>query len=123
MKVLVVDDAQFQRHRLAQVLRGAGIEVVEAADGQAAVQKYAEERPDLVLMDITMPVMDGLEALRRIRAADPEARVIMCSALGQQTAVLEAVKAGALDFLVKPVQPDRLLAAVQRYGPGKGGSV
>lgn len=113
-KILVVDDAMFMRSRLKALLEGAGHEVVEAQNGREALTAYAESAPDVVLMDVTMPEMDGLEALKEIRASSPEARVIMCSALGQQSIVLEAVRAGARDFIVKPFRPEKVLEAVQR---------
>jgi two-component system chemotaxis response regulator CheY len=114
-KVLVVDDAAFMRMRLSNLLKQAGHQVVEASNGREALGAYAAEKPDLVFMDITMPEMDGLEALKRLRALDPEARVVVCTALGQQSMVIEAVKAGARDFIVKPFQPDRVLQAVQKW--------
>lgn len=116
-KVLVVDDAAFMRVRLSSLLRQAGHQVVEASNGVEAVEAYEAEKPDLVFMDITMPEMDGLEVLRRLRARDPEARVVMCTALGQQSMVIEAIKSGARDFIVKPFQPDRVLQAVQKWVP------
>jgi len=112
--VLVVDDAQFMRLRLNKLLTEAGYEVVEAATGLEALEKYEERPADVVLMDITMPEMDGLTALKELRRRFPEAKVIMCTALGQQSAVLEAIKAGAKDFIVKPFQPDRVLQAVAK---------
>ncbi len=113
-KILVVDDAMFMRSRLRGLLEGAGHTVVEAANGKEAVDTYSQERPELVLMDVTMPEMDGLEALKRIRQGTPGAKVIMCSALGQQSIVLEAIKAGAKDFIVKPFRPEKVLEAVGR---------
>ncbi len=112
-RVLVVDDASFMRMRCAKLLREHGYEVVEAVNGADAVEKYQQSRPDLVLMDITMPVMDGIEAVKAIRQHDPAARIIMVSAVGQQSMVLAAIEAGAMDFVVKPFQPDRVLQAVQ----------
>ena len=112
--VLVVDDAVFQRTRVRRSLEGAGHVVVEAASGSEAVDAYARERPDLVFLDITMPGMDGLEALRRIRAGDADARVVMLSAMAQQSTVMEAVRAGARDFIVKPAESARILAAMHR---------
>jgi len=114
-KVLVVDDSEFMRMRCRQLLSGQGYEVVEASNGEEAVARYEEEKPDLVMMDITMPVMDGITAVREIKKRDPQARIIMCSALGQQAMVLEAVKAGAKDFVVKPFQPERLVATVRKF--------
>ena len=113
-KILVVDDAMFMRSRMRGLLESAGHAVVEAANGKEAVDAYQQERPELVLMDVTMPEMDGLEALKRIRHGAPSAKVIMCSALGQQSIVLEAIKAGAKDFIVKPFRPEKVLEAVGR---------
>jgi two-component system chemotaxis response regulator CheY len=103
------------RMMLKNVLTEAGYEVVgEAENGAVAVSKYRELNPDLTTMDITMPEMDGLAALKEIRAGDPAARVVMCSAMGQQSMVIESIQAGARDFIVKPFQPDRVLEAVQK---------
>ena len=113
-KVLVVDDAAFMRVRAAKALTDNGHEVMQAENGLDAVQKYAEWRPDAVLMDITMPEMDGLAALKEIKKIDPAARVAMVTAMGQQAIVMEALKSGAKDFVLKPFQPDRVLAALQK---------
>ncbi|MCL6636883.1 MAG: response regulator [Alicyclobacillus sp.] len=114
-RILVVDDAAFMRMMIKDILTKNGYEVVgEAADGAQAVEKYQELRPDLVTLDITMPEVDGIEALKRIRAIDPGARVIMCSAMGQQAMVIDAIQAGARDFVVKPFQADRVLEAVRK---------
>ena len=113
-KILIVDDAEFLRVRISRMLTSNGYEVVEADNGANAVNKYKESRPDAVLMDITMPEMDGLAALKAIRAVDPSARVVMLTALGQESVVLEAIKSGARDFVVKPFEPDRVLAAISR---------
>lgn len=114
-KVLVVDDAAFMRMMIKEILTKHGYEVVgEAVNGIQAVEKFQELRPDLVTLDITMPEMDGIEALKRIRAIDPEAKVIMCSAMGQQAMVIDAIQAGAKDFIVKPFQADRVLEAVRK---------
>src|SRR5690606_20260303 len=110
--VLVVDDAQFMRMRLNKLLSDAGHKVVEAGNGVEALEQYEKHKPDLVMMDITMPEMDGLTALRELKKRHPDAKVIMCSALGQQSAVLEAIKSGASDFIVKPFEPERVLQAV-----------
>lgn len=111
-RILVVDDAHFMRMQCSKVLRSDGHEVLEAADGSEAVQRYEESDPDLVLMDVTMPVMDGIEAVKTIKQASPQARIIMVSATGQQSMVMSAIEAGALDFVIKPFQPQRLLEAV-----------
>ncbi|HLN63344.1 MAG TPA: response regulator [Symbiobacteriaceae bacterium] len=114
-KILLVDDAAFMRMRCAKLLTENGYEVGEAENGQEAIQKYQTYRPDLVLMDITMPVMDGITATREIKALDTGAKVVMVSALGQQTMVIEAIKAGAKDFVVKPFEPDKILATVKKF--------
>ena len=112
-RVLVVDDAAFMRKVLSDALAKGGHEVVgEAANGNEAVSQYQELHPDVTTLDITMPEKDGLEALREILASDPAARVVMCSALGQESKVLESIKSGAKDFVVKPFQADRVLEAV-----------
>jgi two-component system chemotaxis response regulator CheY len=112
-RVLVVDDAAFMRKVLSDALATGGHEVVgEAANGIEAVSRFQELHPDVTTLDITMPEKDGLEALREILATDPAARVIMCSALGQESKVLESIKTGAKDFVVKPFQADRILEAV-----------
>ncbi|MCL6548372.1 MAG: response regulator [Alicyclobacillus sp.] len=103
------------RMMIKDILHKYGYDVAgEAADGAEAVQLYRELKPDLVIMDITMPDMDGVEALRQIRSADPEARVVMCSAMGQQSMVVDAIQAGAKDFVVKPFQAERVVQAVER---------
>lgn len=112
--ILIVDDAAFMRMRCAKLLKDNGFDVIEAGNGVEAVQKYTEARPDAVLLDVTMPEMDGLEALRRIKSVDPNARVAMVTAMGQQAIVMEALKAGARDFVLKPFQPDRILGAVRK---------
>ena len=113
--VLVVDDAAFMRKVLKDALTGGGHAVVgEASNGQEAVDRYQELRPDVTTLDITMPEKDGLAALREILSFDPSARVIMCSALGQESKVLESVKAGARDFIVKPFNADRVVEAVSK---------
>src|SRR5439155_23998657 len=113
-RIRVVDDAAFMRVRGGKVLKENGHEVEQAENGLEAVKKYAEWRPDAVLMDITMPEMDGLAALKEIRKLDPGARVAMVTAMGQQAIVMEALKAGAKDFVLKPFQPDRVLGALQK---------
>ena len=113
-KILVVDDAAFMRMRCARLLTENGYEVVEAGDGVEALQRFGEHRPDAVLMDITMPNMDGLMALKKLMEMDNGARVAMVSAMGQQSLVIEALKAGAKDFVVKPFDPTRVLSAVKK---------
>jgi two-component system chemotaxis response regulator CheY len=113
-KILIVDDAEFLRMRISKMLTGAGFDVVQGENGSQAVQKYQTEKPDLVLMDITMPEMDGLAALKLIRQGDPKAKVIMLTALGQESVVLEAIKSGAKDFVVKPFESDRVLGAINK---------
>ncbi len=113
--VLVCDDAIFMRTMIRDILSQAGYDVVgEAETGSQAVEKYKELRPDLVTMDIVMPDMGGIDAVREIIENDPGARILMCSAMGQQALVVEAIQAGAKDFVVKPFQPSRVLEAVQR---------
>lgn len=113
--VLVCDDAIFMRTMISDILTGAGYEVVgEAETGVQAVEKYKQLRPDLVTMDIVMPDMGGIDAVREIIKEDPDARILMCSAMGQQALVVEAIQAGAKDFIVKPFQPSRVLEAVER---------
>ncbi len=112
-KILLVDDAAFMRMMVKDTLTKNGYnDLYEAADGLQAVEMYAEVNPDLVIMDITMPNMDGLEALKAIRAKDPNAAIVMCSAMGQESMVIEAIKSGAKDFIVKPFKPDRILKTV-----------
>jgi two-component system, chemotaxis family, chemotaxis protein CheY len=112
-RVLVVDDAAFMRKMVGDALAKGGHEVVgEAANGQEAVESFQALRPDIMTLDITMPEKDGLTALKEIMALDPSARVVMCSALGQESKVLEAVKSGAKDFVVKPFKADRVIDAV-----------
>ncbi|THF75261.1 response regulator [Cohnella fermenti] len=112
-KIMVVDDAAFMRMMLGEILRNAGHEVVgEAANGLEAIEQYAICKPDLVTMDITMPVMEGIDAVKQIKRNDPSARIIMCSAMGQQSMVVQSIQAGARDFIVKPFQSDRVLEAI-----------
>jgi two-component system chemotaxis response regulator CheY len=114
-RVLVVDDAAFMRKMVSDALTGGGHEIVgEAANGLEAVQRFQELRPDIMTLDITMPEKDGLAALKEIIAVDPGAKVVMCSALGQESKVLESIKLGAKDFVVKPFQVDRVLSAVEK---------
>ncbi len=114
-KVLIVDDAAFMRMMIKDILTKNGFEVVgEANDGAQAVEQYQELSPDLVTMDITMPEKDGITALKEIKSFDPNAKVIMCSAMGQQAMVIDAIQAGAKDFIVKPFQADRVLEAIKK---------
>ena len=113
-KILVVDDAAFMRMRCSKLLTENGHEVVEAGTGREAVEQYKKTSPDAVLLDITMPDMDGLTALKEIRAHDSDARVAMVTAMGQQSIVMEALQAGAKDFVVKPFDADRVLAAIEK---------
>lgn len=114
-KVMIVDDAAFMRMMVKDILTKGGFEVVaEAANGEEALNKYRESKPDIVTMDITMPVVDGLQALKNIKAEFPDAKVLMCSAMGQQAMVIEAIQSGAKDFIVKPFQSERVLEAVNK---------
>lgn len=114
-KILIVDDAAFMRMMIKDILSKNGYEIVgEAADGAQAVQLYQDTQPDLVTMDITMPEMDGITALKEIKKVNPQAKVIMCSAMGQQAMVIDAIQAGAKDFIVKPFQADRVLEAISK---------
>ncbi|MEW6581945.1 MAG: response regulator [Actinomycetota bacterium] len=113
--VLIADDAAFMRMMIKNILTEAGYEIAgEAENGAVAVAKWKELRPDLTTMDITMPEMDGIAALKQIRDIDPAAKVVMCSAMGQQAMVIESIQAGARDFIVKPFQADRVLEAVSK---------
>jgi two-component system chemotaxis response regulator CheY len=115
MNILIVDDLTFIKIVLRDILEKAGFRVVgEASNGDEAIRLYQERRPDVVLMDITMPGMDGLTALKRIRGIDPSARVIICSALGQQRLIVQAIQLGAKDFIVKPFQPQRVVSALKK---------
>ncbi len=113
-KILVVDDAAFMRMRCTRLLQDNGYDTVEAGNGVEALQKYQLHKPDGVLMDITMPDMDGIEALKKLMEIDPAAKVSMVTAMGQQSLVIEALKSGARDFVVKPFNADRVLAAVKK---------
>ena len=114
-KILLVDDAAFMRKMIRDTLSKNGFtDLYEAVDGADAVEKYSEIKPDLVIMDITMPNMDGIQALQAIKARDPGAKVIMCSAMGQEAMVVQAIKEGAMDFIVKPFKPDRILQTVTK---------
>ena len=112
-RVLIVDDATFMRMMLRDILSKNGFEIVgEAENGKIAVQMYEELKPDVVTMDITMPEMDGIAAVKEIKTTYPDAKVVMVSAMGQQAMVIEAIRSGAADFIVKPFQPDRVLEAL-----------
>ncbi|QGT99177.1 Chemotaxis regulator - transmits chemoreceptor signals to flagellar motor components CheY [Candidatus Syntrophocurvum alkaliphilum] len=114
-KVLIVDDAAFMRMMIKDILAKNGYEVIgEAENGIEAVEKFDELKPDLVTMDITMPEKDGIAAVKEIKSKDPNAKIIMCSAMGQQAMVIDAIQAGAKDFIVKPFQPERVLEAVSK---------
>ena len=114
-KILLVDDAAFMRMMLKNTLTQAGYtDLIEAEDGVKAVEAYMAEKPDLVFMDITMPNKDGLETLKEIKAMDPGATIVMCSAMGQETMVMDSIKSGAKDFIVKPFKPERVLSTVKK---------
>ncbi|MCM3782950.1 response regulator [Neobacillus mesonae] len=114
-RILIVDDAAFMRMMIRDILTKNGFEVVgEAQDGAQAIEKYKELKPDLITMDITMPEMDGIAALKEIKKIEPNAKVIMCSAMGQQAMVIDAIQAGAKDFIVKPFQSDRVIEAINK---------
>lgn len=113
--ILIVDDASFMRMMIKDILTKNGFEVVgEAENGITAVEKYKELNPELVIMDITMPEMDGIQAVKEIKNIDKDAKIVMCSAMGQQAMVIEAIQAGAKDFIVKPFQADRVIEAVKK---------
>ena len=114
-RILIVDDAAFMRMMIKEILTKNGYTVVgEASDGSQALDKYKELKPDLVTMDITMPEMDGIQALKEIRGMDAGAKIIMCSAMGQQAMVIDAIQAGARDFIVKPFQAERVIEAIRK---------
>jgi len=113
-RILIVDDAEFLRMRISKMLVAEGYEVMEAENGVQAVEKYKTEKPDAVLMDITMPEMDGLTALKQIKASDAKAKIVMLTALGQESVVLEAIKSGARDFVVKPFERERVMSAITK---------
>ncbi len=113
--IMIVDDAAFMRMMIKDILTKNGFIVSgEAGDGSAAIEKYKELKPELVIMDITMPEMDGIQAVREIKKIDSNANIIMCSAMGQQAMVIDAIQAGAKDFIVKPFQPERVIEAVKK---------
>lgn len=116
MKVLIADDAAFMRMMLKDILTKNGHEVVaEAGDGFEMLQKYDETMPDIVTLDITMPNMDGLVALKKLRKKHPNANVVMCSAMGQQSMVIDAIQSGAKDFIVKPFQAERVVECLAKF--------
>jgi len=118
--IMIVDDASFMRAVLKKIVLQAGHEVIaEAANGDDAITQFQTSKPDLVLMDIVMPpgpkAKDGIDALKQIVATDPSAKVVMCSSMGQQALIAEAIKSGAKDFVVKPFQPQKVIEALTRY--------
>jgi two-component system chemotaxis response regulator CheY len=114
-KILIVDDAAFMRMMLKNILQKGGHEVIgEAENGKDAIEKYMNLKPDVVTMDITMPIMEGIEAVKHIKELDPEAKIIMCSAMGQQGMVVQAIQAGAKEFIVKPFQEERVLESINK---------
>jgi two-component system chemotaxis response regulator CheY len=114
-KILIADDAAFMRMLIKDALSKQGYtNIIEAADGQIAFEQYQSEHPDLVFMDITMPNKMGLEALAEIRKLDPSSKVVMCSAMGQEAMVVDAIRLGAIDFIVKPFKPERLLQVAKK---------
>jgi two-component system, chemotaxis family, chemotaxis protein CheY len=114
-RVMITDDAAFMRMMIRNILTQNGHDVVgEAENGQQAIERYKEVQPDICTMDITMPEKDGIAALREILASDPTARVVMCSALGQEAKVIESIRAGAKEFIVKPFEQSRVLAAIEK---------
>ena len=113
--ILIVDDAIFMRQSLKRALEAHGYTVCgEAGDGREAIAKFAELKPDVTILDITMPEMSGLEALKHIKAINPDAKIVICSAMGQQAMAIESIQAGAKDFIVKPFQADRVIEAVKK---------
>lgn len=113
-KILIVDDSRTSRRIMRNLLTENGYEVVEAENGEIGIQKYKEENPDMVTMDITMPVMDGLEALKGIREYDADAKVVMVTAAGQESKVMEAVKLGAAEFITKPFEKEKIINTIQK---------
>lgn len=114
-RILVVDDAAFMRMMIKDILTKNGYEIAgEAENGTKAIEKYKELTPDLVIMDITMPETNGIEAVKEIKQIDPNAKIIMCSAMGQQAMVIESIQAGASDFIVKPFQPERVIESIKK---------
>ena len=121
VKVLIVDDLSFMRTAIRTLLEQGGFDVIaEAENGLEGERLYRDLRPDVVIMDITMPVLDGIGALGRIMRFDPRARVVMCSAMGQQRSIIRAIQLGARDFVVKPFRPERIVSAVRKASGGHG---
>ena len=115
-RILIVDDAAFMRLMIKNMIEEAGYEVVgEASNGADGVEKYKKLKPDMVTMDITMPEMDGIQALKEIRRFDPDAKILMCSAMGQEALIVEAIKAGAKDFIAKPFQKERVIESIKKW--------
>lgn len=115
INIMIVDDLAFIKLLLKDLIEKAGFRVIgEASDGEEAIEMYQEKKPDLVLLDITMPKMDGITALKKILALDPGAKVIMCSALGQQRLIVQAIQLGAKDFIVKPFRPERVISSIKK---------
>ena len=114
VKILIADDALFMRITLGDILKKAGYEICEAKNGSEMLQVYERERPDLIMLDITMPEMDGLNALKNLKKKYPKVKVIMCSAMGQQSMVLDAIQSGAYDFIVKPFEKGKVLDSVKK---------
>ena len=122
-RVMIVDDAAFMRKRIRNILAKEGYEIVaESANGREAVENYKQHKPDVVTMDITMPEMDGITALQEIRNMDPLATVVMVTAMGQQSMVIKAIKAGAKDFIVKPFEPERVILTVKNALKSRDGA-
>ncbi len=113
-KILIVDDAAFVRLNMKRMLASAGHVLIEADNGHHAVETYKKQKPDLVMMDITMPELDGISAVREIRQFDPHAKVIMCSSMGQQNKIVDAIQAGATDFIVKPYKEAQVMDAINK---------
>lgn len=113
-KILVADDAMFMRMALRKILEEAGYEVCEAGDGEEMILAYENQHPDLITLDITMPKMDGLQGLKALKKKYPEAKVIMCSAMGQKAMMLDAIKSGAYDFIIKPFDKEKVLDIIKK---------